>query len=332
MKQILAILAGLFFLSAPSVMAQEFCLSDDDCDDGLFCNGVETCDIGGTDLCITGTPPCDDWDECTLDCDEDTDSCLADVCDISVLSCYTDPCLQFYPCSESGCLQHCDADCDLLNDESDNCPNTPNALIAGTCTRGNIGQPCDPWTGDAQCDTEMGAGNGFCSTDQEDTYPPGGNGIGDACDCEADFDCSGGVDATDVGAFLTDFGRSTFFNPCTNSDPCNGDFNCDTNVAADDVSKFLEDFGRSQYFNPCPACVPGDWCEYVPSCQENFECSPDFCMKPTGQCDGLGQCSPIPEGCTTEYFPVCGCDGNTYGNACNAFRVGVSVDYFGECL
>ena len=30
--------------------------------------------------------------------------------------------------------------------------------------------------------------------DQEDTYPPGGNGIGDACECEGDFDCDGNVD------------------------------------------------------------------------------------------------------------------------------------------
>ena len=52
---------------------------------------------------------------------------------------------------------------------------------------------------------------------QEDTFPPQGNGIGDACDCECDFDCSGGVDANDVTAFLTDFGRSTFNNPCNNA-------------------------------------------------------------------------------------------------------------------
>ncbi|MCK5011772.1 MAG: sulfatase-like hydrolase/transferase, partial [Deltaproteobacteria bacterium] len=28
---------------------------------------------------------------------------------------------------------------------------------------------------------------------QKDTYPPGGNGIGDACDCEGDFNCDGNV-------------------------------------------------------------------------------------------------------------------------------------------
>jgi aminopeptidase N len=97
---------------------------------------------------------------------------------------------------------------------------------------------------------------------QEDTYPPGGNGIGDACDCESDFNCDGNVDADDVRPFLDDFGRSTYNNPCTNTSSCNGDFNCDVNVDADDVTKFLEDFGRSHYNNPCPNCVAGTWCVY----------------------------------------------------------------------
>ena len=49
---------------------------------------------------------------------------------------------------------------------------------------------------------------------QEDTYPPQGNGIGDACDCEGDFDCDGDCDGTDAATFKVDFGRSTFNNPC----------------------------------------------------------------------------------------------------------------------
>jgi hypothetical protein len=98
---------------------------------------------------------------------------------------------------------------------------------------------------------------------QEDTYPPQGNGIGDACDCEANFDCDQDVDASDVTAFLTDFGRSQYNRPCTNLDQCKGDFSCDGNVDATDVTKFLEDFGRSQYDNPCPACIQAQpWCVY----------------------------------------------------------------------
>jgi hypothetical protein len=97
---------------------------------------------------------------------------------------------------------------------------------------------------------------------QEDTFPPDGNGIGDACDCEGDFDCSTSVDADDVVNFLFDFGRSPFNNPCTNERFCYGDFDCNRAVDADDVSKFLEDFGRSQYNNPCPPCEISVWCVY----------------------------------------------------------------------
>jgi len=97
---------------------------------------------------------------------------------------------------------------------------------------------------------------------QEDTYPPQGNGIGDACDCECDFNCDGNVDATDVDSFLFDFGRNQFNNPCTTGSPCNGDSNCDSNVDATDVTKFLEDFGRNQFNDPCPDCVVQDWCVY----------------------------------------------------------------------
>ena len=134
-----------------------------------------------------------------------------------------------------------DTEGDGVKDLCDNCPSKPNGPDLGTCIDSTTGMVYSS----QHCSVDSDCSEGkFCEKTQADTYPPQGNGIGDVCDCEANFDCNCGVDALDVGLFLVDMGRSQYFNPCTNDTPCNGDFACDGAVDAMDVLKFLEDFGR----------------------------------------------------------------------------------------
>ena len=135
------------------------CLDNGDCDDGLFCNGVETCDNG---VCQAGTPViCDDGIGCTADaCNEETDSCdnlpVHSICDDGVFcngaeTC--DPALGCQPgidpCADQLCDETGDA-CVECFDNSD-CDDGLFCNGAETCADGVCQPGADPCPGQS-CD------------------------------------------------------------------------------------------------------------------------------------------------------------------------------------
>lgn len=85
------------------------CVSDAECDDGLFCNGGETCDAGS---CLAGSPvDCDDGVSCTADACDDGAGCLHvpqhDVCDNGLACDGTESCHGVLGCQSSGDPSDC---------------------------------------------------------------------------------------------------------------------------------------------------------------------------------------------------------------------------------
>jgi len=208
------------------VRCETGCVQDSECDDGLFCNGAETCDNGA---CLTGAVPCalgavdcdpdeycdEEGDRCVecfdaSDCPDDSLYCTGSpVCTGGVCGFSGDPCGNGEYCDEAGdscveCLEnsHCP-------DDSLYCTGSP-VCAGGVC--GFSGDPCSGGT--PVCD-EAGDRCVECLGDADcDDYC-----VANICvECRNDADCSDGQFCT--GAETCASGAcAAGTNPCSGGTP-----------------------------------------------------------------------------------------------------------------
>jgi len=177
--------------------------SDPYCDNGLWCDGAETCLAGPGGGCQPGTPrDCFDEVDCTDDyCDEDNDVCvvnpLDERCDDGIYCNGRDFCATLLGCSVEtvDCNDGIDCTVDSCDEENDECVHaSSNALCDDgfSCTT----DVCDPGIGcvhtpnDALCDNLA-----WC--DGEETCDPDAPGADeDGCVAGLDRECGDGIYCT----------------------------------------------------------------------------------------------------------------------------------------
>lgn len=70
-------------------------------------------------------------------------------------------------------------------------------------------------------------------------------------------------------------------------------------------------------------CGTGLYCDFGDGTKTN--------MSSCGKGDKGGKCATVPKACPKNINYVCGCDGKTYANACEAHRQGVTSAKPGRC-
>ncbi len=210
------------------------CSSNSECDDGVYCNGAETCVDGE---CQDGTPPT---------CLDDGKFCNgSEVCDESTQGCghSGNPCGEGTFCNEES--DQCESLCgNKVCDEGEDCNSCPNDCLSGSiggtdcdyCFKNTCDGICHPTKDGPNCpDCVLSwcCGDGLCEGDEDSTdcavdcgSPPvcgDGTCAGDEnqCNCESDCgeppstevnycsdgvdnDCDGDVDCADIGSCSDD--------------------------------------------------------------------------------------------------------------------------------
>ena len=323
-------------LSAPD------CTIDNDCDDGQYCNGAETCSAGS---CISGSPVnCNDGVACTADsCNEGSDSCDNTPnnanCDDGQWCNGSETCD-----AASGCLAGTAVNCDdaiactsdSCNEASDSCNHAPDN---GACSDGvfcNGVETCSASVGcqggaAVDCNDGVGCTDDSCNegTDSCDNVANNGN-----CDdglfcngsetCNAASDCQAGSDpcpgeicqeATDTCVGCTVDGD------CNDGQYCNGTETCNAGTCQSGTAVSCND-GVGCTIDSCNEGT--DSCDNIPS---NGLCDDGLFCNGTETCDSVSDCLAGSDPCGGE---TCdegsdSCGGGSSAELWMSFRSNTSV-------
>lgn len=155
--------------------------------------------------------------------------------------------------------------------------------------------------------------------------------VGPPCGGQANVPCPGGQFCEPDSCGL-DAAGTCVAGPAPGDCPAGGapQCGCDGNTWPSECARMKAGVGL-KYAGACLPDPNAQGCKLGPVkpilCPADFYCL----IGDKGACEGLGTCQPLPLACTKELKPVCGCDQNTYDNACLATKAGWNVKSADPC-
>jgi len=254
------------------------------CDNGLFCDGPETC--GGFSGCQVGIPPVvDDGVGCTNDsCDESTDSILHitndGLCDDGLWCNGEDYCSATLDCQVQNvpdCVDSVSCTVDSCNETTDSCNNLPDDTICDDGNWCNGAETCDEIS-DCQFNTPPSCTDSCVDSDGGQIYLTFGSVMDNDLCTLGDVSCpSVQYDDTCIGDSITEYYCSgndyvSDFISCDAQYTCNdNNFTCSVNTV------FLNQYGN-QY-----SCdnTGGAHCDVIAS---NYNCGQSLTCNAANEC------------------------------------------------
>jgi len=296
---------------AREVACEETCTDNSDCPSEYYCEKTAgDCDGEGTCQIKPDEGDCRNIGGLVCGCDGNTyeSECEAQIAGVNVASdgaCEgTETCTVNYDCYAG---QYCTKDTGDCDGEG-TCQTKPD--LEDCTDTGNPVCGCDGNTYSSECAAHANGVNvlheGACEGEEtctDNSECSSGDYCGkDVGDCDGEGTCVKKPDSCIPGeALVCGCDGKTYLSECAAH--ANG-----VNVASEGV---------------CETCTDNDDC---PEGLYDYNCE-----KAVGDCEGEGTCVKSPDSCEPGEDPVCGCQGETYGNECLAHQDGDNVFRKGTC-